>query len=54
MIEQPDEGLVARVLRDGVEEREDLALMEDPFSESIVGPRRTDGGADIEPSSASA
>jgi hypothetical protein len=40
--------MVARVPLDGVEEREDLALVEDPLGEPIVGPWRTDGRADIE------
>jgi hypothetical protein len=43
--------VVARVPLDGVKEREDLAFVEDPFGEPIVGPRRPDGGPDIAGSS---
>ena len=41
--------MVAWVPLHGVEQREDLALVEDPFGEPVIGPRRPDGGADVRP-----
>ncbi len=40
--------MVARVPLHGIKQREDLAFVEDPFGEPIVGPRRPDGSADVE------
>jgi hypothetical protein len=40
--------VVAWVLIHGVQQREDVALVEDPFGEPVVGPRRPDGGPDVE------
>jgi hypothetical protein len=44
IIQKEDQGMVALVPLNGVEQREDLALGEDPFGKPVVGPRRPDGG----------
>jgi hypothetical protein len=40
--------MVAWVSLHGIQEREDMAFVEDPFGKPIVGPRRADRGADVE------
>ena len=45
---QADQGVVARVHLNGIQEHEDLALVEDPFGEPIVRAWRPDRGADVE------